>query len=108
MCVEKFVKTSHVSVHILPQHSSVGSMIVHVHKHVMHLSVAIPGRGWSAPRNILGNSAGFADFCRQGLAWDGGIGPLCTSEARYTGICNIAAILKMKDLDHKDRLCSPL
>ena len=39
----------------------------------MHLSAAIPG-GW--PRVRTGNSAGFADFCRQFLARDGGIGPL--------------------------------
>ena len=36
----------------------------------MHLSAAIPGVD---PREIRGNSMGFADFCRQFLARDGGI-----------------------------------
>ena len=40
---------------------------------VMNLSAAIPG-GW--PRDIQGNSTGFADFCRQSLARDWSIGPL--------------------------------
>ena len=35
----------------------------------MHLSAAIPGVD---PRDIRGNSMGFADFCRQFLARDGG------------------------------------
>ena len=36
----------------------------------MHLAAAIPGVD---PRDIRGNSTGFADFCRQFLARDGGI-----------------------------------
>ena len=39
----------------------------------MHLSAAIPGVD---PRDIWGYSMGFADFCRQFLARDGGIEPL--------------------------------
>ena len=53
--------------------------------------------------DIRGNSAGFADLCRQFLARDGALDRFCTSETRYTGktcgICNIAAISKMKDPD---------
>ena len=48
----------------------------------MHLSAAIPGVD---PRDIRGNSTGFADFCRQFLALDGALNCFCTSEARYTG-----------------------
>ena len=36
----------------------------------MHLSAAVPGVD---PRDIRGNSTGFADFCLQFLARDGGI-----------------------------------
>ena len=39
----------------------------------MHLSAAIQG---GDPGDMRGNSAGFADFCRQCLARDGGIGLL--------------------------------
>ena len=39
---------------------------------LMHLSAAISGVD---PGDIRGNSAGFADFCRQFLALDGDIGP---------------------------------
>ena len=67
----------------------------------MHLSAAITG---ADPGDIRGNSAGFADFCRQFLFLDGGIGPLLHFRGeihgeRPPGICNIAAILKMKDPD---------
>ena len=63
----------------------------------MHLSAAIPG-GWGVnPVDIRGNSAG---LCRQCLARDGGIGPLLQdTRGKTLGICNIAAILKMKDPD---------
>ena len=37
------------------------------------------------PRDIGGNSVGFANFCRQFVARDGGIGRFCTSKARYMG-----------------------
>ena len=40
---------------------------------LMHLSAAISEVD---PGDIRGNRAGFADFCCQFLAWDGGIGPL--------------------------------
>ena len=57
----------------------------------MHLLETIPGWG----------GTGFADFCRQCLAGDGGIGKLLRQDTRgeTRRICNIAAILKMKDLD---------
>ena len=73
---------------------------------VMHLSAAIPGGGIDPGdiRGKSGNSAGFADFSDQFLAWDGGIGLLLHSTRQDTrgktgGICNIAAILKIKDPD---------
>ena len=49
------------------------------------------------PEDIRGNSAGFANFCRQFLAWDGSIGPLLHFQGKM--ICNTIAILKMKDPD---------
>ena len=71
---------------------------------LIHLSAAIPEGGEGDPGDIRGNSAGFAGFCRQWLAQDGGTGPLLHFRGkihgeRPPGICNIAAILKMKDPD---------
>ena len=37
------------------------------------------------PRDIRGNSAGFADFCCQFLARDGGIGPLLHPRGKMQG-----------------------
>ena len=37
------------------------------------------------PGDIWGNSAGFADFCCQFLAWDGDIGPLLHSRGKIDG-----------------------
>ena len=50
--------------------------------HLMHLSAAITGVD---PGDILGNSAEFADFCRQFLARDGGIGPLLHFRGKIHG-----------------------
>ena len=47
----------------------------------MNLSVAIPG-GWSQGHRL---SSGFADFCRQVLAGDGGIGPLLHFQGKKHG-----------------------
>ena len=65
------------------------------------------------PGDIRGNSAGFADFCSQFLVRDGGIGLLLLSARQDTrgetgGICNIAAILKMKDPDRGEWVQSPV
>ena len=49
---------------------------------VMHLSAAIPGV-W--PRDIRGNSAGFAGFCRQCETRDGGIGSLLHFRGKIHG-----------------------
>ena len=71
----------------------------------MHLSAAIPG-DWSP--DTRRNSTGLTDFCRQFLARDGGIGPLLHFRGKVhwerpgRGICNMAAILKMKDPDRRD------
>ena len=46
------------------------------------LSAAIPG-GW--PGDVRGNSAGFADFRRQFLARNGGIGPLLHFRGKIHG-----------------------
>ena len=65
-----------------------------------------PSRGVD-PGDIRGKSAGFADFCRQFLALDGGHWtafalPRRGTRGKTRGICNVAAILKMKDPDHGD------
>ena len=52
-------------------------------KLLMHLSAAIPGG--SDPGDIQGNSAGFADFCRQFLTPDRGIGPLMHFRGKIHG-----------------------
>ena len=52
------------------------------HCKIMHLSAAIPGLD---PGDIGGNSAGFADFCCQFLARDGGIGPLLHFRGKVHG-----------------------
>lgn len=65
------------------------------------------------PGDIRGNSAGFADFYRLFLAQDRGIGLLFfallkqDTRGKTHRICNIATILKMKDLDRRDWV-SPL
>ena len=52
----------------------------------MHLSAAIPGGGGGGdPGDIRGNSAGFADFCRQFLAQDRGVGPLLHYRGKIHG-----------------------
>ena len=50
--------------------------------HLMHLSAAIPGG--INPGDIQ-NSAGFADFCLQFLARDGGFGPLLRFRSKIHG-----------------------
>ena len=49
---------------------------------LMHLSEAMPGVD---PGDIRGNRAGFADFCSQCLARDGGIGPLLHFQGKIHG-----------------------
>ena len=48
----------------------------------MHLSAAIPGVD---PGDIREVSAGFADFCRQFLAQDGGIGLFLHFQGKVQG-----------------------
>ena len=54
------------------------------------------------PGTYGGITTGLTDFYRQFLARDGGIGPLLHFRGKVHGICYIAAILKMKDPDHRD------
>ena len=61
-------------------------MLRHVYQKIllnlMHLSPAIRG---ADPGDIRGNNAGFADFCCQFLAREGGIGPLLHSRGKIQG-----------------------
>ena len=50
--------------------------------HLMHLSAAIPG---GIDPGDIQNSAGFADFCLQFLARDGGFGPLLRFRSKIHG-----------------------